>query len=321
MCSCLIKGVLNLLFDSFYYKEKGVFLQTLHPGAAVALILVFLLQVLVFSHPLYLAGSFGVIFLTIWAAGGLKAMKNYLKFALWVVLVVLAINPLVNQSGNTVLWQSPPLPLAGRLSVTLEAVLYGAVMGLRLLNIVVIFCLYNLIVHPDRLLNMISRFAHKPALIISLSTRLLPVMAASLNNIREAQQLRGVDFSEGSLKKRLDRYTAMLHVLMISSLEDSLQMAEAMQARAFGSGPRSVYRRDLFRPRDGLCLAGSIFSLGATVYCIINDLGSYTFFPQLGSLFSNAATLPALAAVLSGLTLPALMSWGWNWCRYIRLKI
>ncbi|HPU35441.1 MAG TPA: energy-coupling factor transporter transmembrane component T, partial [Bacillota bacterium] len=220
-----------MLFDSFYYKEKGVFLQTLHPGAAVALILVFLLQVLVFSHPLYLAGSFGVIFLTIWAAGGLKAMKNYLKFALWVVLVVLAINPLVNQSGNTVLWQSPPLPLAGRLSVTLEAVLYGAVMGLRLLNIVVIFCLYNLIVHPDRLLNMISRFAHKPALIISLSTRLLPVMAASLNNIREAQQLRGVDFSEGSLKKRLDRYTAMLHVLMISSLEDSLQMAEAMQAR------------------------------------------------------------------------------------------
>jgi energy-coupling factor transport system permease protein len=292
MCSCLKKGVLNLLLDSFYYKEKGLFLQSLHPGAAVTLILVFLLQVLVFSHPLYLAGSFVVILLTIWAADGLKALKNYLKFALWVVLLVLAINPLVNQSGNTVLWQSPHLPLAGRLSVTLEAVLYGAAMGLRLLNIVVIFCLYNLIVHPDRILNMISRFAHKPALVISLSTRLLPVLAASLNNIREAQQLRGVDFSDGSLKKRVGRYTAMLNVLMISSLEDSLQIAEAMQARAFGSGPRSIYRRDLFRPRDGLCLAGSIFSLGAAVYCIINDLGSYTFFPQLGSP-SLSNTLPS----------------------------
>ena len=115
MCSCLKKGVLNLLLDSFYYKEKGLFLQSLHPGAAVTLILVFLLQVLVFSHPLYLAGSFVVILLTIWAADGLKALKNYLKFALWVVLLVLAINPLVNQSGNTVLWQSPHLPLAGRL--------------------------------------------------------------------------------------------------------------------------------------------------------------------------------------------------------------
>ena len=183
-------------------------------------------------------------------------------------------------------------------------------MGLRLLNIVVIFCLYNLIVHPDRLLNMISRFAHKPALIISLSTRLLPVMAASLNNIREAQQLRGVDFSEGSLKKRLDRYTAMLHVLMISSLEDSLQMADS--GACFRQRSRSVYAR-LFVP-DGLCLAGHF--PGATVYCIINDLGSYTFFPQLGSL---SAMLPPcrLAAVLSGLTLPALLSWGWNWCRYI----
>jgi energy-coupling factor transport system permease protein len=168
---------------------------------------------------------------------------------------------------------------------------------------------------------MISRCAHKPALVISLSTRLLPVLAASLNNIREAQQLRGVDFSDGSLKKRVGRYTAMLNVLMISSLEDSLQIAEAMQARAFGSGPRSIYRRDLFRPRDGLCLAGSIFSLGAAVYGIINALGSYTFFPQLGSLFSNAASLPALGAVLSGLTLPALLSWGWNRCRYLKLKI
>lgn len=303
------------------YREKGLFLQSLHPAASFTLVAVLLVLVLIFSHPLYLAGIFAVTFFTIWAADGLKILKGYLKFALWVVLMVLVINPLVNQSGNTVLWLSPHLPLAGRLVVTLEAVSYGAAMGLRLLNVVGVFCLYGLIVHPDRLLNLISRFAHKPALVISLATRLLPAMAASLNKIREVQQLRGVDFSTGSLKKRVGRYTTIFNILLVSSLEDSLQVAEAMQARAFGSGRRSSYRRDLFRPRDGLCLAGGIFSLGAAVYSVIHALGSYTFFPELGSLLSGRATLSALAAVLGGLALPALLSWGWNHCRYLRSKI
>ena len=263
----MFKGVLNLLLDSFYYKEKGLFAEPAPRGSS-------------YLNPCFSPAGPGIFPSALpgrelcgdspdnLGGGRFKALKNYLKFALWVVLLVLAINPLVNQSGNTVLWQSPHLPLAGRLSVTLEAVLYGAAMGLRLLNIVVIFCLYNLIVHPDRILNMISRFAHKPALVISLSTRLLPVLAASLNNIREAQQLRGVDFSDGSLKKRVGRYTAMLNVLMISSLEDSLQIAEAMQARAFGSGPRSIYRRDLFRPRTVFAWPGA-FSPGRC--CLLHN--------------------------------------------------
>ena len=58
----LNKRGFDLLFDSFYYKEKGV-LQTLHPGAAVALILVFSCRSWYFPTPLYLAGRlWGVIF-------------------------------------------------------------------------------------------------------------------------------------------------------------------------------------------------------------------------------------------------------------------
>jgi len=309
------------MLQKFFYQEKGVFLQSLHPAASMTFIAVLLVQTVIFTHPLYLTGILMVTFLALWAADGLAAWEGYMKAALWMAVLVTAINPLVNHNGNTVLWQGPDLPLFGRPVFTIEAVSYGAAMGVRLLDMVSVFCLFNLIVHPDRFFSLFSAFARRSALAASLATRLFPVMLAAMENIREAQQLRGVDFSKGTLKERAVKNASLFNILLISSLEDSLQVAEAMHARAFGSGSRSRYRRYIFRPRDVLCLAGSIFSLGVSIFSLARGLGSYTYFPELSSFFNNSASLPALAAVLGGLSLPALLSWGCNHCHYLKSKI
>jgi len=309
------------MLQKFFYQGKGLFLQSLHPAASITFIAVLLVLAVIFTHPFYLIGILMVTLLALWAADGLAAWEGYLKVALWMVVLVMAINPLVNHNGNTVLWQGPCLPLFGQIIITMEAVSYGAAMGVRLLDMVSVFCLFNLIVHPDRFFSLFSMFARKSALVVSLATRLFPVMFAAMQNIREAQQLRGVDFSKGTLRERAVKNASLFNILLVSSLEDSLQVAEAMHARAFGSGPRSRYRRDIFRPRDGICLAGSIFSLGVSVYSLARGLGTYTYFPELSGLFSGSLSLLALAAVLGGLSLPALLSWGCNRCHYLKLKI
>lgn len=309
------------MIQQFFYQEKGLFLQNLHPAAAFFYIAVLLVLALTFSHPLYLAGILLVTALTIWAADGLATWEGYLKIAMGMVLLIMIINPLVVHVGQTVLWQGPRLPVLGRLTITMEAICYGAAMGVRLLSIISIFCLYNLIVHPDRLLFLFSRFARKSALVLSLATRLFPVMVATMNSIREVQQLRGVDFQKGTLRERAGKYAALFNILLVSSLEGSLQMAEAMQARAFGSGPRSCYRRDFFRPRDGLCLAGSLFSLTLAICGVFHGFGTYTYYPQLGYLFDGSAAVLVLVAVLAGLSLPAVLSWGWQRCHYLKSKI
>jgi energy-coupling factor transport system permease protein len=309
------------MLQQFFYQEKGLFLQGLHSAASLTYIMVLFILSLVFSHPLFLAGILLVTVLTIWAADGLAAWEGYMKVAVWMVVLIMVINPLVVHAGKTVLWQSPDLPLLGRINITMEAIGYGAAMGVRLLDIISIFCLYSLIVHPDRLLNLLSRFASKSGLVITLATRLFPVMANSMNSIREVQQLRGVDFSTGSLKVKLRKYSVMFNILLISSLEDSLNIAEAMQARAFGSGTRSSYRREFFRPRDWLCLAGCLFALGVTVYIVAGGLETYHYYPRLDNLINSGATVLALAAVICGLFLPVLLSWGWQRCQYLKSKI
>ncbi len=309
------------MIQRMFYQEKGTFLQSLHPGVSLIYITVLLLTALVFDHPFYLLGSLLATLLAIWAAGGLAAWEGYLKAALWLVLLVMLINPLVNHNGSTVLWSGPELPLLGRLTVTMEAVAYGAAMGIRLLALVSVFCLFNLIIHPDRFFRMLAVLAKKSALVLSLTTRLLPVMALAMHRISEAQQLRGVDFNQGTLAQRLKKSTYRLNILLVTSLEDSLQMAEAMHARGFGSGPRTRYRQDLFRPRDGICLASCFFALVVSFYCLLSGAGSYVYFPALSVLSSSKTTLPALILLLFLLSLPALLSWGWNHCRYWKSKI
>ncbi|OPX87965.1 MAG: Energy-coupling factor transporter transmembrane protein EcfT [Pelotomaculum sp. PtaB.Bin104] len=309
------------MLQKIFYQEKGLFLQSLHPAASITFVAVLLVLAVICEHPLYLAGILLVSLLALWAADGLAAWQGYMKAAFWMVVLVMAINPLINHNGNTVLWQGPCLPLYGRPVITMEAIAYGAAMSVRLLDMVSVFCLFNLIVHPDRFFGLFSIFARKSALVVALATRLFPVMFAALENIRDAQQLRGVDFSGGTLRERAVKGASLFNILLVSALEDSLQLAEAMHARAFGSGPRSRYRRDILRPRDGICLAGNILSLAASIYILARGLGNYTYFPELSRLCGGSFSLPALAAVLGGLSLPALLSWGCNHCHYLKLKI
>lgn len=309
------------MLDKLFYKEKGLFLQSLHPLAALAYLGTLLVLALAFSNPLYLAGLLLVVALAIWAADGLEAWESYLIFSLAMMVLVMIINPLVMHAGKTIIWHGPRIPVFGRLTVSLEAICYGAAMSVRLLDVISVFCLYNLIVHPDKTLNLFSRFAGKSALIISLATRMFPVMVRDLESIRKVQQIRGVDFNKGTVKEKVKKSTSLINILLLSSLEDSLEIAESMQARAFGSGPRSCYTRNVWQPRDALCLSGSVCALGLGIWGLLHGFGAYTYYPLMGYLINGKGTVVVLLIVLFSLSIPVMLSWGWRHCHYLKSKI
>ncbi|MGI9861289.1 energy-coupling factor transporter transmembrane component T [Moorella naiadis] len=309
------------MFEQFFYQEKNSFLQSLHPAAALAYVGILLVLTLIFTNPLYLLGVFMVVVLTIGAAQGLATWEVYFRISLGMMGLVIIINALVVRAGETVIWWGPRLPIFGPLTVSLEAICYGAAMSVRLLTIVSVFCLYNLIIHPDKVLSLLARTASRSALVLSLATRMFPAMIRQLENIREVQVMRGVDFNAGTLKKRLSKYAGLINILLLSSLEDSLEIAEAMQARAFGSGRRTCYRRDNWRPRDSFCLGGSILALAVAVYGQVKGFSIFAFYPQLGYLITSPGTIVVLIIVLFALSIPAVLSWGWQRCLYFKARI
>jgi len=309
------------LLDKLFYKEKGLFLQSLHPLAALAYLGTLLALALAVTNPLYLLGILLVVALAIRAADGLEAWESYLKIALFMMVLIMIINPLVVHAGKTIIWHGPRVPVFGRLTISLEAICYGAAMGVRLLDIISVFCLYNLMVHPDKALNLFSRFAGKSVLVISLATRMFPAMIRELESIRGVQQMRGVDFGNGSTKEKVRKYSSLVNILLLSSLEGSLEIAESMQARAFGSGPRTCYTRNLWRPRDVLCLSGSAGAMGAGIWGLLHSFGSYTYYPQLDYLISGPGTVAVLLIVVLCLSVPVIIDWGWRRWHYLKSKI
>lgn len=310
-----------MMWEQLSFQKKGLFLQSLHPVAALTYLAALLGVALLFTHPLGLLGLLLVILLALQAADALKAWQTYFQISLVIAAVIMVVNPLLTRSGESIIWRGPELPLLGALAISLEAVAYGGAMCVRLLDVVGIFCLYNSMVHPDQVVHIFSRLAFKSALVLSLATRMFPALVRRLVSIQEVYSLRGLDFHTGRWLAKLRNYGLLLNVLLLSSLEDSLDIAEAMQARGFGSGRRTSYRQYIWRPRDTFCLAGTLLGSALAVYSRIKGHGNFAFYPRLGDLIPNPGTFLLLATTVGALAIPVLLSWGWQHCTCIRSKI
>ncbi len=309
------------LFDKLYYQDKGLFLQSFHPAVVLVYLLVLLVLSLLYENPLYLLALFFLLAFLIKGVDGMGAWEGFLKVGVFLMVMVMIINPLIIRAGSTIIWHGPSLPFLGKLDISVEAIYFGAASGIRLLIILSIFCLYNLMVNPDKAMNVFSRVAGKSVLMIALSTRMFPTMVRNLKRIKEVLQLRGVDFDKGGLREKVKKYSYLYNILLLSSIEDSMEIAESMQARAFGSGKRSVYSQNMQRPRDIFCIGGSLLALFVAIRGLQYGCGQYNFYPVADFLIKDRTTLIALSIVIFYLSVPLILSKGWKSCRLLRSKI
>ncbi|MEG6521817.1 energy-coupling factor transporter transmembrane component T [Desulfotomaculum sp. 1211_IL3151] len=307
--------------DWLMYKEKGLFLQSFHPAASLFYLGTLFVLALCFNNPLYQVGLLLVLLLAIWSVDGLMVWEKYLKLSLFIAIPIVLINSLMGQNGKTIIWLGPQVPVVGQLTISMEAIYYSASMCIRLIEIISVFCLFNRMVHPDKAVSFFARFTGKTALVINMSMRLFPIMVREFERIKTVQRMRGVDFNKGTFLERMKNYSSVVSILLLSSLENSLEMAESMQARGFGSGPRSSYARNLLRPRDFICIFSCGLGLGIGLWGLAHDYGTYTFYPLIGYLISSNASMVVLLLVLLCLSMPVMLSWGGQHCLFIKSKI
>lgn len=302
-------------------RAQGRFLQRLHPLAALLYVLVLFVLVMISDNPLYLVLLLVIIGLAIWSADGLKVWETSMAFGLTMTILLIIINALFVRSGDTIIWYGPYVPVLGKLSISLEAIFFGIVMGLRLLAVISVFVLYTRMVHPDKLLSVFASFASKSALVLSMSTRLFPLLNQRLQSIREVQMLRGVDYRQGSYLERVRKYAQLFNNLLVTSLEDAFEMAEAMQARGYGAGRRTRYRSDIWRPRDTLTAFASILALITGIYGAMSGFSKFEFYPVLGYLIGSSMTVILLGILTGLLAIPLFAGWGWHRWSFIKSKI
>ena len=96
----------------------------------------------------------------------------------------------VTRNGLTVIWRLGDVPLLGQTNITLEATVYGAVLGLRAVMLVLIGTLYSVAVDPDEVLRLFRGLSFSSALSATIATRMVPVLVRDSRRLAEAQRCR-----------------------------------------------------------------------------------------------------------------------------------
>jgi energy-coupling factor transport system permease protein len=163
-------------------------------------------------------------------AGVLAGLGRAARYAAVLAVLVALINPLTARYGLTVLWRFGEVPPLGRLDITLEALAYGGVLGLRVLVVVLAAALFSLAIDPDALLRLLRRVSLRSALTAVLATRLVPVLARDARRLEDARRCRPDGGGTGPRAR-----TAVLRALSAGALDRAVDVAATLEVRGYAS--------------------------------------------------------------------------------------
>jgi energy-coupling factor transport system permease protein len=187
-----------------------------------------------------------------------KRRWPYLVGALGSALSVFLVSPLVSHLGTHLVWEGPDLPVVGVLDVTGEELAAAGFQALRLAALALAFSAYALLLDHDRLLQS-AGFARRSVLAAGLATRFIPTLERDAAGFVEALRGRGVAV------RGIRGHARLLSPLLAGSLERSLNLAEAMEARGFGRPGRTRVPTPPWTRLDraALVLTPLVIALGA----------------------------------------------------------
>ncbi|MEM2099132.1 MAG: energy-coupling factor transporter transmembrane component T [Candidatus Bathyarchaeia archaeon] len=141
---------------------------------------------------------------------------------------------------------------------------WAASMTLRFIVLVESFSVFFLTTSPDNLGLALetTRVPYEFAFAFTTAVRFVPVLAEEAKTIMDAQKARGLELEKGNFMKRIRNYIPVLIPLIVSAIRRSLELAEAMESRAWGATKK---RTNLYV----LKLRNGDYALFALTICIL----------------------------------------------------
>jgi energy-coupling factor transporter transmembrane protein EcfT len=141
--------------------------------------------------------------------------------------------------------------------VTAERLTSSLHEGIIIAAIIILFGAASALTSPHKLLRVLPFFIYEIGITLVIAASVFPQLVQSLQRIRKAQRLRGIE-------KVGIRNLAL--PLLEEALTRSLQLAESMDSRGYGvSRRRSRYRPAPWNLRDSVILVFALLTAGVMV--------------------------------------------------------
>jgi len=193
-----------------------------------------------------------------------------MKPMLFMMIILLIVNSFAIHDGVELFG-------IGRWGLYSEAVNQTAYIAVRLLLMVMITTCLTATTKPldmtlgiEDLLKPFEVFhcpSHEIAMLISIALRFIPDLIDETQRIMKAQESRGVDMKEGTLKEKIMAILSLIVPLFVSAFQRAEDLANAMEARGYMPGePRTRYKVLKMKAGDWVLIAGSSVVLVLMIY-------------------------------------------------------
>ncbi len=246
------------------YHYGDSYVHRMDPRVKMILLVLLTIVVFIISNFYVLVTMFALVLL-VWKTAKLP-MKNivrYMKFLLSLVAFLIVLQGLFFSSGdNPVILMHPIIPdvvpvIGGHGTIYLDGILFGLVLGLRLLTLVCIMPIFTMTTTiSETALGLVKLgMNYKYAYMTTTALNLIPTLQEETKMIMDAQKMRGFKaFETGKLMEKLRAYVTLVVPLVVGSMRRAQLMGVAMEGRAFGAMKTRTYREDLnLRTRDIVC--------------------------------------------------------------------
>jgi energy-coupling factor transport system permease protein len=248
------------------YKPGNSVLHRTDPRIKTVVLVIF--TILIFIIRSFSAiGLLFVVILLLWKISGLGfgTILSYMKL-LMVLFLLLMIMQTIFYPGDIVLVE-PLIPhwfplLGGMGDITLEGILYGVLLCLRVLTLMCTLPLLLVTTTIEELaLAMVKMgLSYKVAFTATTALNQLPILRSDILSIMNAQKLRGFTvFDTGKWYQKLKAFPTLVVPLVMGAMRRATLMGVAMDSRAFGSDTKRTYIMTIKTgPKDWLFLCGSL---------------------------------------------------------------
>ncbi len=253
---------------------------------------------LVLYHPLALLALLAGVLCAGAATGVGRALARSARIAAIVSLPIVLVNVLVSREGLTVFARLGSLGPFGQGDLTVEALVYGAVIALKVTLLILITTLASLTIDPDEILRILRRLSFRSALTASLATRMIPVLAADAQRSAEAQRTRPGGPPRGARGR-----VALLQAMIAGSLDRAMDVAATLEVRGFASARRAPRVARPWSRHDIAFLGSGAAVLLLAAYGRLAGAASFDAYPELHARVS-VATLAVCVGLLAAVLLP-----------------
>jgi energy-coupling factor transport system permease protein len=246
--------------------------------------------VLFTTNPAYKALVLAAAIASLAAGAGLNRMRGLLTGVALIAAFATLLNFLSAHLGATILFELPSsIPAVGG-PYTLEALAAGLSGGLTVAAAIIAAAPFSLMLASHDVMDALPAALSRTGAAIAASLNLVPSVSASFVQVSEAQRLRG-------WRPRGPRSWAEVIVpVVLTSVEGSIQLAESMEARGFGSGPRTALKSSPLQKSDWFLVAAS--AVAATTFVVARATGLAADWYPYPVLTLPSVDLASLAACL-----------------------